>query len=225
MTPDNLEQTLGDAQDAVADDTLSFGDLLKEALAHKADTVLLKDGRKALKEKKPMASAEYEQLLADIKRIEIAREWLPRAAVAMFQVQHCTSCENYAPFFTGLFQRQKNRHLREADRWIAATEFENAGLKKEIKTTEVDVPFCSFCVEEFGYPIEQLGIVFDTPEDEVDAEADVDDEVEIADEADAAEQADDEQSEPTAEELEIAAWEAEQDELAESLQTGVPSND
>ena len=206
MTPTSLEQDLGEAQDAVTDDAFTFGDLLREAMAHKADTVKLKDGRKAIKDKTPMASAEYEQLLADIKRIEIAREWLPRAAVAMIQVQHCTSCENYSPFFTGLFQRQKNRHMREADRWIAATESENAGLAKEIKTTEVDIPFCSFCVGEFGYPVEQLGVVFDEMTDEEDGEL----EAELDDDC--------EGDEATAEDLEQAAFEAAEDELAESNQ-------
>ena len=180
-----------------SDGGFSFGALLKEAIAHKADGEKLKAGRKALKDKTPMASAEYEQMLGDIKRIETAREWLPRASVALFQVQHCLGCENYAPFFTGLFQRQKNRHMREADRWITATESENYGLVKEIKTTEVDVPFCSFCVGDFGFPAEQLGIVFDTPEDESDTDSD---------------------DEATAEDLAEAEFEAEQDELAESLE-------
>ena len=192
MLPANLEQDLGTAQDADKDTEFTFGDLLKEAMAHKADTVRLKDGRKALKDKTPMASAEYEQMLADIKRIEVAREWLPRAAVAMFQVQHCLGCENYAPFFTGLFQRQKNRHMRDADRWIAATESENYGLTKEIKTNEVDVPFCSFCIGEFGFPVEQLGVVFeDEPTDD-----------------------EDETLEATDEELAQAEFEASEDELA-----------
>ena len=201
MLPANLEQDLGTAQDADKEE-FTFGDLLKEAMAHKADTVKLKDGRKALKDKTPMASAEYEQMLADIKRIEVAREWLPRAAVAMFQVQHCLGCENYAPFFTGLFQRQKNRHLREADRWIAATESENYGLPKEIKTNEVDVPFCSFCVGEFGFPVEQLGVVFD---EMTDAETE-----ELEEELDA----DCEGDEATDEDLAEAEFEAAQDELA-----------
>ena len=192
MLPANLEQDLGTAQDADKDTEFTFGDLLKEAMAHKADTVRLKDGRKALKDKTPMASAEYEQMLADIKRIEVAREWLPRAAVAMFQVQHCLGCENYAPFFTGLFQRQKNRHMRDADRWVAATESENYGLTKEIKTNEVDVPFCSFCVGEFGFPVEQLGVVFD--DESTDGE--------------------DETPEATDEELAQAEFEASEDELA-----------
>lgn len=192
MLPANLEQDLGTAQDADKDTEFTFGDLLKEAMAHKADTVRLKDGRKALKDKTPMASAEYEQMLADIKRIEVAREWLPQAAVAMFQVQHCLGCENYAPFFTGLFQRQKNRHMRDADRWVAATESENYGLTKEIKTNEVDVPFCSFCVGEFGFPVEQLGVIFgDEPTD-----------------------GEDDTLEATDEELAQAEFEASEDELA-----------
>ena len=188
-------------------------------MAHKADGDRLKDARKALKDKTPMPSAEYEQMLADIRRIEVAREWLPVADVAMFQIQHCTACDNYAALFTGLFQRQKNRHMRDADRWVTATESQNRGLPKEIKNNKVEISMCSFCIGDFEYPIDQLGLSYeeDMLEDDVDAQ------VEIADEADAAEQADDEQSPPTAEELEQATWEAEQDELAESLQTAIPA--
>jgi hypothetical protein len=147
--------------DSEIDDTFSFKSLLKEAVAYKADGERLKESRKALKAGTPMPNADYEQMLADIRRIENAREWTAKASVAMFQVQHCVSCENYSPFFTGLFQRQANRHHRDTDRWIAATEAENQGLPQEIKTNQQDVPFCAFCVGEFGFPVDQLGVVFD----------------------------------------------------------------
>ena len=160
-----MTNPLGQPQDLpdTSDLGFSFDSLLSEAKALKADTDRLKECRKAIKENKPMASGEYTQLLSDIKRIEAAREWLPVADVAMFQIQHCQACDNYAPLFTGLFQQQRHRHLRGSHRWLAATASENRGLPKKIKTTQREVPFCHFCVEDFGYPIEQLGIEFDTP--------------------------------------------------------------
>lgn len=169
MNPDYLDpEAAGNAatDDSETDDTFSFKSLLTEALLHKADGEKLKTSRKALKEGKPMLSADYDQMLADIRRIEFAREWLPRASVAMFQVQHCVSCNNYSPFFTGLFQRQSSKLHRTTDRWVAATESENYSLPKEVKTNQVDVPFCAFCVGEFGFPAEDLGVVFEEETEE-----------------------------------------------------------
>jgi hypothetical protein len=187
------------------DNGFSFGDLLKEALAHKADTQLLKDGRKALKEKRPMSGDALNDMLQDIRRIELQREWLPRAAVAMFQIQHCTCCENYTAMFTGIFQRQKHRTLKEADRWVAATDEENSTLKKEVKTTEVDVPLCAFCLDDNGFPGKQLGITFD-------------DEPEVADDEPEVEEPSDDEEPMSAEEQEQLQFEADQDEIADSLQ-------
>jgi hypothetical protein len=191
---------LADAPDDSADTpAFSFKDLLAEALEHKADGEKLKTSRKAIKEGALISGPERLQMLADIKRIENAREWLPKASVAMFQIQHCTGCENYNTLFTGLFQRQGNRHQRDTDRWIAATEAENYGLVKEVKTNEVDIPMCGFCLQDWGFPAEQLGIVFDEEPAEDDAETEV--------EADAGD-------EPTAEDLATADFEAAEDEVA-----------
>ena len=93
--------------------------------------------------------------------MESAREWVARASVAMFQVQHCTCCDNYTPALTGIFQRQASRFNKGAVRWVTATEDDNYGLVKEVKTTESDVPFCAQCLGEWGFPADQLGIVFD----------------------------------------------------------------
>lgn len=183
---------LADAPDNSPEDSgFSFKSLLAEALEHKADGEKLKEGRKALKEGSLLSGPERLQMLADVKRIENAREWLPKASVAMFQVQHCTGCENYSPFFTGLFQRQANRHHRDTDRWVSATESENYGLPKEVKTNEVDIPFCAFCLQDWGFPAEQLGVVFDEEAED-----------ELADD------------EPTEEEAAQAEFEASEDELA-----------
>lgn len=183
--------------DSESETDFSFGDLVKEAMAHRADTIRLKEGRKIIKSGGNAPGVDMVSLLADVKRLETQREWLPRADVAMFQIQHCTACDNYAPLFTGLFQRQAHRHQRHTDRWVAATPFENKGLKKEVKTTEVDVPMCHFCYAEAGYPIEGLGISFDEDASDDVAESDL----------------------ATGEEAEQLAFEALQDELAESLQT------
>lgn len=134
----------------------SFKDLLAEAVAHKADGEKLKALRKTTKTGLRLSEEEA----ADLRRMENAREWFPRASVAMFQVQHCLSCDNYGAMFTGLFQRQASRHAKGVNRWIAATESENYGLKQEVKTNEVDIPFCCFCLTEHGFPGEQLGIDF-----------------------------------------------------------------
>ena len=196
QSPDYINEDLTPSDEPEVEE-FSFKSLLHEAMTHKADGERLKAGRKALKDGTPMASADMAELLADVKRIETRREWLPRAAVAMFQVQHCVSCENYSPFFTGLFQRQANRTMRNADRWVTATESENGGLSKEVKTTEIDVPFCAFCIGEHGFPAEQLGVEFD---------------------ADAIPAADDMDDEQTKAEALAAEFEAAQDDLIEDLQ-------
>lgn len=188
--PDDTPETAG----------FSFKDLLREAVAHKADGERLREARKATKTGTLISGPERLQMLADIKRIENAREWTPKAAVAIFQVQHCTSCENYSPFFTGLFQRQGNRHHRDTDRWVAATESENYGLPKEVKTNEVDVPFCAFCLTEWGFPGDQLGIVFDEAAEAEAGAADADD--------------DNGDDEATTEDLTQAEFEASEDEAA-----------
>jgi hypothetical protein len=196
------------------EDEFDFGSLVKEAMALRQDAQTLKDSRKALKEKKPMAGAAYTNMLQDIRRIELQQEWLPMAAVALFRVQHCTCCDNYTAVFEGIFQRQKHRSLRATDRWVSATVAENRGLPKQVKTAEVDVPMCHFCLAEAGYPDDQLGIIFgedgeeqeveDLTEEEIDTDIDTD-EVD-ADDA------------PSPEEQAQLDFEASQDEIAESLQ-------
>ena len=152
----------------------SFKDLLAEAVAHKADGDKLKAVRKSLKSGASLSAEEA----ADLRRMENAREWLPRASVAMFNIQHCTGCENYAAMFTGLFQRQASRHSQGVSRWVSAAESENYGLKQEVKTTETDIPFCCFCLTEWGFPGDQLGIVFDEDAaDEAEAEGEPSDDL------------------------------------------------
>lgn len=197
VSPDDEEN------DAETVGGFDFGSLLKEALQHKADAVTLKINRKALKDKRPMSGEAYTNMLADIKRIELKQEWLPRAAVAMFTVQHCVSCDNYAPLFTGLFQRQRHRNMKEASRWVAATESENFGLPKEVKTTEVNVPFCHFCLEEHGFPAEQLGILFDDEAEEA-----------VADDI----TANDDELLAEADDVRQMQFEFEQDQIAETMQ-------
>jgi hypothetical protein len=111
--------------------------------------------------------------------------------------------------FTGIFQRQKHRTLTEADRWVAATDEENRTLKKEVKTTEVDVPLCAFCLDDNGFPGKQLGITFD-------------DEPEVADDEPDLEEPSDDEEPMSAEEQEQLQFEADQDELAASLQLTIP---
>lgn len=190
---------------APVDTGFTFESLLSEAKALRSDTDKLKEARKALKDTRGLPSAEYTQLLADVRRIENVREWLAVADVAMFQIQHCTACDNYAPLFTGLFQRQRHRHMRDSMRWQAATEPENRGLPKEIKTTTSHIPFCHFCIEDFGYPIEQLGIEFDIPANAgLDDTPDTDDEDEMSEE-EAAQLAFEEAADDAAEELQLPA--------------------
>lgn len=157
-----MQTTLPTATVEAADDGfISLDGLFAEVMQNKADTQRLKEGRKALKEGRMPVGVSLDELQADLRKLEAVREWLAVADVAMFQVQHCTSCENYNPVFTGRFQRQQSRHHRKAQRWVTALPSENRGLPKEVKTSETDVPFCHFCLEEAGYPAEQLGILFD----------------------------------------------------------------
>lgn len=182
-----------DAPEAGPGAAFSFKDLLAEAVLHKAEGEKLKAVRKALKNGNILSAEEA----ADLRRMENAREWLPRASVAMFQVQHCTSCENYSAMFTGLFQRQVSKHSTGVNRWVAATDSENFGLKQEVKTNEVDIPFCCFCLTDHGFPGAQLGIEFD--EEPVAALSDAEDQESL-------------------EEAQQLAFEAEQDAMAEQLQ-------
>ena len=147
------------AQSLPADD-FDLDDLLAESLDLRADAAKLKDGRKTLKNKNALSGTELSELQADVARLEAAREWLPRADVVMFTIQTCQTCGNVAGVFTGFFQRQSHRSMRQLDRWVAAPECNSLGLKKEIKNTEVFTPVCPCCIADFGYPVEQLGVEF-----------------------------------------------------------------
>ena len=168
----NENEPVGDAS-APLDDFASLEDLLTEAVQLKAEAVRLKEGRKLLKGKQSMSSTDLDALLKDLKRIELKREWLPKANTAIFEVQHCQCCDNYNPVFIGVFQRQSHRHIRDTTRWVAVCGSENNGLPQEVKTNEYKVPFCHFCLDLHGYPKEQLGIVFD---DDTELEQDTDEE-------------------------------------------------
>lgn len=187
-------------------DVFDFGSLLKEAMEHKAETVKLKESRKILKSGRNPSGGDLAGLLADVQRMENRQEWLPCAAVAMFQVQVCQHCGSYTPMFTGLFQRQTHKYQRGIDRWVGASDHSNHGLPQEVKTSEVEVPLCCFCLTDHGFSTEALGEDFaeasDTPDDTPD----------------------DDEEELTEEEQAQADFEESQDALAETLQTnpGVP---
>lgn len=164
---DDLANLPDDASDSpMPKPEFSFQDLLKEAVAHKAEGEQLKAVRKAVKSGENLSAEDA----LSLRRMENNREWLARASVAMFQVQHCTCCENYNPVLLGLFQRQVSRFTKGISRWIAAEESENYGLVKEVKTNEVDVPFCAQCLDQWDFPAEQLGIVFDGDDSAEDSE-------------------------------------------------------
>ena len=143
-------------------------DLLAESMSAKADRLKLKEGRKTLKDNRASLSGrELMQLNDDIRRIELSREWLPCADVAMFHVQTCQCCGNVSAAFTGFFQRQSHRNLHQLDRWVEHPEMDSSGLPKEIKNIDAEVPLCAFCiVDEFGYPGEQIGVIYGEEEEE-----------------------------------------------------------
>lgn len=131
-------------------DFLSLDSLLDESMALKAQTSELKSARTALKSGL-VSGAERKELEADILRLELAREWLPAADVAMFSRQVC-DCGSTSSLFQGIFQRQTHRNMRASARWIKSTAVANMGLQKEIKTEDSHVTHCSVCIGEAGYP-------------------------------------------------------------------------
>ena len=155
-------QTFTPTDSVEASDDTSFDDLdslLTESVQIKADAKRIIDGRKRIKAGAYGLNAiELGTLEDDIARIELSREWLPKADVAMFSVQTCQCCSAVSAVFTGFFQRQSHRSLRHTDRWIAAPEHASDGLPKEIKNTDSTIVACPFCIGDFGYPVEQLGV-------------------------------------------------------------------
>ena len=177
------------AVQTIDNDDSFLDDLLAESVQAADDLKKLKDARRNAKLGRSPDTPQEE-----LRRIEAMHEWKAVADVAMFQIQHCACCDNYLASFTGIFQRQSHRHNRNTFRWLASTSSHNRGLPKEVKTQEIDVPFCNFCLAENGYPAEQLGIVFDE-----EPEATDDDTL-------------------TPEEAAQLEFEAQQDAIAESLQ-------
>lgn len=175
MTPELPESAFPEADDIL-------DSLLSESMQQKADAQRLKDGRKLLKSGKNLATADLDDLLKDMKRIELQQEWRPVADVAMFSIQTCECCGNVAAMFLGIFQRQYARGQQKVDRWVAASTAENRGLPKEIHNQDTTTRFCCFCIEQQGYPIDQLDITFEEEETVEDVLADIEAEI-VAQEA------------------------------------------
>ena len=147
--------------DAAEADDWSLDDLVNESMQAAEDTRRLKDSRKALKENRNLPGTTLEELIADVKRIELAREWSPAAHVAMFSVQTCAYCGNVQAAFSGIFMKQVHRSSRSLFRWVAAKTSEVINLPREVKYTEVELGMCHFCMAEQGFDASALGIEYD----------------------------------------------------------------
>lgn len=186
--PSDSEEPLATTSESTG---FSFDDLLSEARDHAAEGRQLRKNRKALKSGRLTGNTSLQDLLDDTRRLESKREWLPLAATAMFQIQECAACGNLTASFTGIFQKQRHAYVRDTYRWVPANDDSNKNLTKEVKTSNLKTPFCGFCLDEAGYPADQLGVDFGAEEEDG----------------------------PSAEEQEQLDFEAQQDEIAESLQT------
>lgn len=135
--------------------------LLADSLQAKEDAKRLQKEGKRVKEsiEKTQRSREY---ASDNARSalygQLAREWTPVAAVAMFHTQRCVACGTNHTHFMGVFQRQVKQNggisgTVHAEQWVRATDHTMIdGLTKEQKITDEPVDMCECCAPSLGYP-------------------------------------------------------------------------
>ena len=154
------------SQPATDLEEFSLDALLEESMQTVNDAKRLKEARKAIKEGRNLPSTKSDELMSEIRRIESLREWRAVADVAMFELQTCKCCGNIVPAFQGFFMKQVSRTDKHLVRWLTSTKQANFGLPKEVKTHATDTDMCHFCMPDAGYPLEQLGIVWEDGDEE-----------------------------------------------------------
>lgn len=113
------------------------------------DDKTLKENRKALTDTRVTGKAR-EEVEQAVRQIELTRDWRARATVAMYQTQICAHCESVNSLFSGLFQREVNKH-NHATRWVQVAQI-RPELPKETKEAKNVTPMCFDCAtEDFGF--------------------------------------------------------------------------
>lgn len=138
-------------QNEVIDDFASLEDLLNESMDSIKEAADIK-ARRQLLAKRGITKAERNENEEIVKSWELKREWTPKAAVALFDIQECSHCGSKHSFYVGLYQRQTHKRS-QIDRWILSTDTANAGLPKEIGTNTEHTPMCGQCIGEFGWGV------------------------------------------------------------------------
>lgn len=141
-----LQQSVSPAQAKGSD--FSLDDLLTESLETIAESAAVKANRKKLKDTR-LTKAEREAIEAKIRGWELAREWTPKASVAMFHLQKCY-CGSVHSIFSGMFQRQSHR-VSAIERWVPANDIADTGLPKEHKAHMTAVAVCIDCADSQGF--------------------------------------------------------------------------
>lgn len=129
-------------------DDFSLDDLLTESLETIKESAAVKANRKKLKDTR-LSKAERTAIEDKIRQWELAREWTPKASVAMFLQQTC-KCGSIHSTFSGMFQRQTHR-VSAIERWVPVTDIADSGLPREHKAHTQHVLLCADCAESEGY--------------------------------------------------------------------------
>ena len=140
-------------------DFMSLDDLLSDAMldlsqkaSEKEEAARARAARKSLKTSSGnMSSSERDLLRSVVAQWEITREWQPVSDVAMFDVQHCTSCGCDHKHFVGFFQEQTHRQSMHSTRWVAGTATGELPRKRKENVTPVAV--CSNCCSDQGWGV------------------------------------------------------------------------
>jgi hypothetical protein len=131
---------------------ISLDNLLAESLQEASTANEVKAARQVLA-KGGLAAAERDAIASTVRSWEARREWIPRAAVAMFTRQCCRSCEGFSTQFAGWFQRQQHRES-QIDRWIPHIRPVDGNLPREAKYQDSFAEICENCAEHLGFDVE-----------------------------------------------------------------------
>lgn len=157
--------------------TISLDDLLAEVSGPLLKAEVAKSERKALakadKEEAAgvrdfcgLTKAQRLALRARLLAYEAEAEWLPLAFVAHEETQNCAHCGGSTTHFIGLYQQQKQRIGKKAERFVLWEPQDAAGsaLPRFLHSTESIVQMCTHCRWDGGFAEPFLGTIVNTPE-------------------------------------------------------------
>lgn len=155
MDTEELEDLLDSAKSEAQDDLPELEDLLGEATAHQRDVKAAAEARERLR-RGGLTVAERQADAARIREWEAKHEWAAQANVARFVESRCENCtgeddeDGYTYLFTGLFERQTHRHIKDATRWVKVTTAK-AALPNEVMVAREVTQMCGECCEGIGF--------------------------------------------------------------------------